>query len=438
MSPIRIVEIRTIFPLLVLLMMLAACGSDSGEKDDRSFAPETKGESTIPTNTPAPTSTLAPLDLQPGEDASSDTDGGELFDQSGPYVSVVSGLNELSVVDVDSGEATPLSVQRSSAILVTVSPDGQLTLIIDRTNGQLELRLLNAKGDQTAGWSPSNDQSPVATPTSAQAVNQTGDRVAWTKDSSHAAFWIAGVGLFVADRDLQVSRVTDQSIENVTAIAWSPTGQSIAIGLWHSALKSASIVSVGIGALDATPSTVIQTADGDGRFVRSLAWGNERVGLVFTLRSTGANMSQPNDLYMVPRFGEPMRLLASAGVAAPAAVVDHLAIANDGSTVAFSVLVPGEVGMRFHSVWVTDASSPSPFRATTIGLRRISDLVWTEQGLVAVGTRRGEDDKGTFQLAVVERLSLEAPKSIAVEQSAVTPVGSPIASPVAATPETGD
>ncbi len=310
-------------------------------------------------------------------------------------------------------------------------------LLVDRTGTSLVVRLLDGEGNPLAEWSPPAAASPEASPTSA-TISQTGDRISWSRDSAHVAIWLSGIGLFVADQELKMSPVTDTVIQNVTALTWSPTGQSIGIGLWNSEQRSASIVSIGVGNLDAVPTTVLNTAEGDGRFVRSLAWGNERVGLVFTLRSTGSNMSLPNDLFSVPRFGEPMRLLASAGVAAPAAVIDLVAIADDGSTVAFSVLVPGEVGLRFHSVWVTDATAPRPVRATTIGLRRISEMVWTGEGLVVSGTRRTQDDAGTYQVAVVEQISTAEPVSIATQQSQATPVGSPAASPVAATPESDD
>jgi hypothetical protein len=221
----------------------------------------------------------------------------------------------------------------------------------------------------------------------------------------------------------------------VTAVAWSPTGQSIALGTWNNAQKSSAIVTVGAESLDSGGTRIFAMPEGDGRYIRSLAWGSERVGLVFALRAATSNFSLPNDLYFLPRFGEPMRLLASAGIAAPAAVVDQVAIAGNGTTVAFSILIPGTVGLRFHSVWVTDVLAPSPTQANTAGIRRVLDIRWTADGVLISGTRRAQRDGSAYQIAVVERLSSSKPVEIAADRSAPTPLASPAASPAAATPE---
>jgi hypothetical protein len=165
-----------------------------------------------------------------------------------------------------------------------------------------------------------------------------------------------------------------------------------------------------------------------------MAWGNELVGLVFALRSSGPGFSLPNDLYHLPRFGQPMRLLATAGAAAPAAVVDQIAIASNGSTVAFSVLIPGEIGLRYHSLWIADATATDAVRVDTPGIRRVTDLVWTAKGLAVVGTRREIGDRESFQSSVVELVTVDGLSSLGEVRSDATPVGSPEASP-AASPE---
>jgi hypothetical protein len=121
-------------------------------------------------------------------------------------------------------------------------------------------------------------------------------------------------------------------------------------------------------------------------------------------------------------------------VAAPAAVIDQIAVAGNGTTVAFTVLIPGEVGLRFHSVWVTDAVAPGLIQADTSGLRRVTDVVWTTVGLTVSGTRRTQQDGAAYQVAVVDRLTADASKQISADRSAATPVASPVASPAPATP----
>ena len=181
------------------------------------------------------------------------------------------------------------------------------------------------------------------------------------------------------------------------------------------------LTTVSVQSPDSPGTSVLALPEGDGRYVRSLAWGSEKVGLVFALRAASSNFSLPNDLYYLPRFGQSMQLLATAGIAAPAAVVDEVAVAQNGTTVAFTVLIPGQVGLRFHSVWVTDALSPAPVQADTSGLRRVTVLEWTTDGLAVSGTRRTQEDGAAYQIAVVERLGAEKSKQVSADRSAAAP-----------------
>jgi hypothetical protein len=279
-------------------------------------------------------------------------------------------------------------------------------------------------GDDAETWSPQTTASPEATPTSiTQTTAQ--DLVAWSSDSGHVAFWLSDLGLFIADAELNVQAVPSDDWGTATALAWSPSGLSLAIGLWLDESRSAVIRSIALESPNADPGQLMATAEGDGRFVRSLAWGNEQVGILFALRSVGEGSSAPNDLYMVPRFGDPMRLVASAGVAAPAAAIDQIALAQDGKTIAFTVLVPGEVGLRLHSLWVTDATAPRPVQVPLEGVRRVNDLAWGEIGLILVGTRRIQGEDGVLVQSVVEAIGVDSSENIVTESTPATPVASP-------------
>ena len=111
------------------------------------------------------------------------------------------------------------------------------------------------------------------------------------------------------------------------------------------------------------------------------------------------------------------------------------AAAQNGTTVAFTVLIPGQIGLRFHSVWVTDALAPAPVQADTSGLRRVNALEWTTNGLAVSGTRRTQENGAAFQIAVVERLGAEKSQQINADRSSATPIASPAASPISATPK---
>jgi hypothetical protein len=425
--------------LAISLITLSACGNSNNDDGDRSFAPEAGSNAQLPTETPGPTSTPAPIDRQPGETAAMATPSEDLFKALGSAAALASGVDRVTVVQLDSGKATELPVRRSSSILAVVAPDGSRCLVINRSGGRVSVRMYGANGTETASWSPKSHAatpvaSPIASPVAGTSSIMTGDRIAWKRDGSGAVIAVAGVGVFVADAKLKMTPLKVGQPHAVTAVAWSPSEQSIAVGIWDGERRAASIVTISVQSPNSEGTPVLALPDGDGRYVRSLAWGTERVGLVFALRAASTNFSLPNDLYFLPRFGQPMRLLASAGVAAPAAVIDQIAVAENGTTVAFTVLIPGEVGLRFHSVWVTDAVAPGLIQADTSGLRRVTDVVWTTVGLTVSGTRRTQQDGAAYQVAVVDHLTADASRQISADRSAATPVASPVASPAPATP----
>ena len=419
----------------VVLAALAACGG--GEDDsNRTFAPEASGGTVAPTETPGPTPTAPPVDRQPGEAAAVPTASDSLFKETGPRTAITSGIDKVSIVNLDNGKAFDLPIQRSLAVLAVASPDGSQCLVIDRTGSAISVRNYGREGKVLAEWSPKSSAStraatPAASPVPGLKMIQTGDHIAWKRDGSGAIVSIGGVGVFVADDKLKVTEVFAARNQTVTAVAWSPSEQSIAVGSWDGSHQSAALTTVSVQSPDAPGTSVLALPEGDGRYVRSLAWGSEKVGLVFALRAASSNFSLPNDLYYLPRFGQSMQLMATAGIAAPAAVVDEVAVARNGTTVAFTVLIPGQVGLRFHSVWVTDALSPAPVQADTSGLRKVTDLEWTTDGLAVSGTRRTQEAGASYQIAVVERLGAEKSKQISADRSAATPIATPIASPVA-------
>jgi hypothetical protein len=427
------------FALTLILLTVAACGGGDDDSN-RTFAPETGGGTVVEqTPTAGPTLTVPPVDRQPGEGAAVASASDSLFKETGSASAIASGLDQVSIVNMDNGKARDLPIQRSSAVLAVAAPDGSRCLVIDRSGTTAALRLYDRGGKEIASWSPKQSATPVAaTPEISAAPNgkviQAGDHIAWKRDGSAAIVSVSGVGVFLADDTLKLTEIKTAPGLTVTAVAWSPSEQSIAIGAWDGAHQSAVLTTASVQSLESPGTPVLALPEGDGRYVRSLAWGSEKVGLVFALRAASSNFSLPNDLYYLPRFGQPMKLLATAGIAAPAAVVDDVAVAQNGTTVAFTVLIPGQVGLRFHSVWVTDALAPALAQADTSGLRRVNALEWTTDGLAVAGTRRTQENGADFQIAVVERLGAEKSQQVSADRSPATPIASPVASPVPATP----
>ena len=430
---VRLFRSRSACVALLLAFILAACGA---EEQDREFAPEISDDQVLETPTPQWTTTPQPLDRQPGESGAETPDIASLIEQVGPARAVGFGLRELAVLTVEDGDTASTGLPRQSGSIAGVAPDGSLVLTIDRSGGAVQVVATDASGSEVATWRPQIDATPGATPVDAPSI-QSGDLIVWNHQSDRAIVAIEQVGVYIADRELNLTPIAPARSFTLTAAAWAPTGSSIALGSWDADRQAARILTAALQ----DPGRIVpvlELADGDGRFVRSMAWGNERVGLVFALRSLNAGFSFPSDLYHLPRFGQSMRLLATAGAAAPAAVIDQIAIAGDGSTVAYTVLIPGEIGFRYHSLWIADATSPDPVRIETSGVRRVSNLVWTSRGLAVVGARRESTDEALFQASVVELVTADGLTAIGEVRSEATPIASPRASPedspVAATP----
>jgi hypothetical protein len=415
--------------LLVLLVGLAACGNSPD--DDRSFAPEIRGDDVVPTETLAPTATQPSIDAQPNEGGNGDTVTADLFNETGAAVAVTSGLDSVNVTNVDSGQETETDIARTAGTLAAASGDGAWIAAIARLDGAVQVSLVQVGNEKASPVPISAGGEPQASPVASLDVIQLGDRIAWAPDNQHVIVAVSGLGMWLLDTDGDQTPVNIAGDLSVTAIAWSMSGQSFALGTWDTASKSASILTLSVQNPGGNPATVLALPVNDGRYVRSMVWGTEEVGVVFALRSSTGDMTVSNDLYAVSKLGTSMQLISSAGVAAPIAAIDQIALAANGTTIAFAIQVPGEVGLRFHSVWVTDAMSAGVIRANTTGIRKVFELDWTSRGLVVVGTRRVLDDGDGFVLSVVERLSNGAPESISVDRSPATPVGSPVASPAA-------
>ncbi|HQY30753.1 MAG TPA: hypothetical protein PK691_05680 [Thermomicrobiales bacterium] len=428
------IPIRTLYVticLVLLATLLAACGSSS--PDDRSFAPEASGNTPEATSSPPPTTTPEQVDLQPNEGSAAGVDIAALAAATGPITSMTSGLAQVEVTNLGDGTIRDLDLSRTGSKLISASPDGSYLLVLDRSSGHPVLSLVSTDGKQTVVKLES-DATPEATPVPALAVIQLGDVIVWSPDGSQAAVAIAGRMVARVGSDGSVHPIAIPQAAMVTMMTWSLSGQSLALGLWNREQNSAAIATLGVGAISGIPKTILTLAENDGRLIRSMAWGSDAVGIVFALRSAASDLTQANDLYGIRRLGDAMRLVASAGVAAPIAAVDQVAIAADGTTLAFSVQVPGQVGLRFDSIWIMDATASGVARLSTTGIRKVTEMEWTSRGLVIVGIRRVLKGDNGYQIAVVEQISGEAPVLIAQDKSPATPVASPVASPAAITP----
>ncbi len=236
--------------------------------------------------------------------------------------------------------------------------------------------------------------------------------------------------------------------------AWSPAGDAIAFvspagpGGGSPARTDLYVAPDGEPPLDPVPILATTGADRD---VTTFAWLPDGRGILFAgAEAPGA--ATGGDLFVVSPTGRDLRLVASAGFAAPIAEVVHVAPSPDGRSVAYTIFLPtggaddaGEGTLTFHSLWVRPlAGGPAVQLAVTPG-DTVCDLWWTAGGLVVrvvpdapPGLTRYEG--GAFALHIIGRdtqpveLHAAVPVATPVATPAASPVASPAASPEAALP----
>jgi dipeptidyl aminopeptidase/acylaminoacyl peptidase len=157
---------------------------------------------------------------------------------------------------------------------------------------------------------------------------------------------------------LQVLPVT--AVEPATA-AWSPTGEEVAFVAADDQGTPGALFLVGV---EPAPRSIEPLVDGSpGLAVFGLSWLPDGRSLLFSQGDASIAHATNTDLWRIGLDGEGRRLVASAGSAAPVADIDLFAPSPDGRAVAYTVVVPGDSGPAFHSLWIRDLGRAGPTRS---------------------------------------------------------------------------
>lgn len=166
-------------------------------------------------------------------------------------------------------------------------------------------------------------------------------------------------------------------------VAWSPTGEAIAF-LAPSGGDGPASLYVARTAPTPTPPELLFDAAGSGRSVAGLSWSPDGREVVFTLLATPGSPNTGADLWRIGVDGTERQVVAGAGaVGFPGAQIDAVAHAPDGDALAFTIVVPGEEGLRFNSLWLKERSEAA--RSVDLSApagEAIVALWWTDAGLV--------------------------------------------------------
>ena len=216
--------------------------------------------------------------------------------------------------------------------------------------------------------------------------------------------------------------------------AWSPTGEDIAFLASVDPNQPANLFLAGVSATP-TPPRALLAAPTPGRAITEFAWVPDGRAIVFAEGAVPGGGATGGDLWHISLDGSDRRLIASAGSAAPVGQVAGVVASPDGRAVAHSVVVPEEEGARFHSLWVRDLANGRGFRVPVPPEQAVTDVWWTELGLVfrvvPAGSFSAGVGGGPFALYRVSDGTAPVRIYYAEPPVAATPVaeGSPVASP---------
>lgn len=212
--------------------------------------------------------------------------------------------------------------------------------------------------------------------------------------------------------------------------AWSPTGEEVAFLAPAGDTRPADLFLAQTVPSPATPKALVEASTA-GRSVTELAWTPDGRDVLYTLAGAPDGAVASGDLWRIATDGSDRRVVVSAGSAVPVGRIALIAPSPDGDAVAYTVMVPGDAGQRFHSLWIRSlGSAPAPpVRLSAPADESVSALWWTDGGLVFRAepdpTLDGSTDDTAFSLYSASATGEPTP----LYRGSVVPAGSPDASP---------
>ena len=442
--------LRAAVTVAFLTGVLAACADEGGP----SFAPDAATETAVSALTPLPTPTTQAIDRQPGELADTERTLAELAAGRGTASTIVTREGEtLTFHDAATGDIRRVPLARGTGTAAVASSSDASAIIALRRDG--ERLLLDRVGDdgETLGSldlsapSPDTVASPVSgTPVTGTPVTGTPvavgspaasgeqitrDRVEISPDGRHAVVISreGDLSIVAVEPVLDVVRVV-KDFGDVTALAWTGDGTLALVATYDSSRSTGNLTGV---PLEGRLRSILRLPADDGRRIVQVASPAGSPDVYYVARSASENWTAQNNLYRIPLAGGNPSVVLATGLVGPAGAVDRFAVADDGRTVAASLLIPTGEDLTFHSLWVTDVETARPLEVETGPLGLVSRLAWTADGLLVIGAQRERSETASRLVTVSLLLDSDgALRELGRSESAATPIASPSsASPVA-------
>lgn len=422
---------RRLLPFLCVLLLLAACGDES---DDRQFANGNE--------TPRATSTAAPL-----------TDGTPM--PSSP-VAIASPISTEALI-APRGGGDLFAFAAGDIVYLVHSQQGQIEPLWEGDGGRVwhaerspatdETAVLVSGSEAAANWRVIllDDEGDVraeipihasgATPRSVpDAVVGGSGGLAWSPDGERLAVAVPTGGLFeIVDRSRIETMVPPSRASRPGELAWSQGGRAVAFVNKPTERGGSGIYVAPAGANPLDPVTLLAPDSTGNRTVGQLQWLTvDDILLAVIYRQPAPNTI--GDLFRLSVSAATPELVASGQAIAFRASIEKFSSSPDDAVLLYAVRHDPDEETPW-TVVLKQQGGPTSAEIPVPEGERVDDLVWTSAGPVIVTTSEGDAEEAIVSVYTIDdelglRLvdtTAEAPPATPV----ASPAGSPAASPVA-------
>lgn len=425
--------------LCVLLVLLAACGSNGDTPDDRSFANNPAKQNELPTATLAATATQTPTPTP----TPAPSPAALLHPRGAPsrfYVAVGGRLLTLN----DQGQAKQVNLPTGATLLgFDWSPNGdQVAVAVGRPakkRGEtaVSLQVLDQDGKTQRTISdvvtlPARSATSAAGASAASRV-----LVDWGLVGNQLAVATEEGMLVVVPESGKPTRIAvELHGQTVRSMRISPRGDTVALLVMDGKQRgTVEIVSLN-GTAPQPPKPLAGYGVDTRRSATAFAWVPDGQRLLFTQADAAGDPTTGGELYVMDTRTKERRLLDTGGRAGPAAGVTAFVPSPDGKTVAYVIGIDEGQGWVANSLWVRSLRDSTQVGVPIGTAENIEGPWWTSSGLVW-SEREVDTADGSYQFVFYQQPpegNVRELARVTVKRGAATPVATPHASPVASRP----
>ncbi|MBA2468453.1 MAG: PD40 domain-containing protein [Chloroflexia bacterium] len=421
--------------IAIIAGLLTACADDSAEMDDRRFANQPSTE--LPTEATPTEQAPATAPPTPAPEASPES----LLDVQGAP-GIVYPLLKGSIEVIDATGAVPsvriVPPESQRFVALASSPDGDRVAALIMPAGESSpeaatVAVYDAQGQLLHQWSNLADAgqegaTPVAGDSEEAAVEGS---ISWAPQGDRLLVTLAGSILVSIALDGEPSLITVPApVGRVVDARWSPQDDRIA--LLARDLEGSGVIWVFDPYVDGESLRQVAPPNADASNLGSVtrfAWTPDGTSIAFILAEESGSSPSGGQLYTINLSLGVRLLVATPGRGGPAAEIVEFAVSPDGGVIAYTIAIPDSDGWQFHSLWVRSITSAGLYDVPVDNVELVDQVWWAGSGIV------WRQQSGEF-IDIVTVAPPSAPETLftLAPGTAGTPVASPIATPIAASP----